>query len=313
MARRCSRRVGRRFRNRVQDCVIAVAAVVSVASAHAAVISNFLSFGAPWPLPNSGGPPTQTPGIDVDGDGVLDLYIELQYADVTIPEDPGNFRASAVAIDPASDPARVGMMTTAASVYPLTPAALPLGASIGPSESFSFDERSPLFRAVASPTNRATTVAPSNFPNATTFHQYLGIRLDAGSNPVYGWVQIWFDAPSLVNLLSDPNRNGVFVRNIAFDDSGQHILAGQIQDLYEGDMNRDGLVNSLDLDHWQTAYGASSDGDELATGRDFLAIQRQQGASALQQNPFVAAVPEPSTAVLAAAAIGLLASCQCRG
>jgi arylsulfatase A-like enzyme len=81
-----------------------------------------------------------------------------------------------------------------------------------------------------------------------------------------------------------------------------------------GDFNHDEVVDGQDLAVWQAAFGATpnadadADGDGDSDGYDFLAWQRQLGAS--QPGAPAASVPEPEPRVLFAVAIclGLLGS-----
>lgn len=79
-----------------------------------------------------------------------------------------------------------------------------------------------------------------------------------------------------------------------------------VDDTYEADFNRDGVVDGDDLAVWNSAYGVSSDADAnsdgLSDGVDFLVWQRQYGFGL--PVAMVAAVPEPSTLLLAG--LGLL-------
>jgi hypothetical protein len=70
---------------------------------------------------------------------------------------------------------------------------------------------------------------------------------------------------------------------------------------YDADFNNDGNVDGLDYNEWKTNFGtgaaADADGDGDSDGQDFLVWQRQFGATGIS----AAAVPEPSSAVLALA------------
>jgi hypothetical protein len=77
------------------------------------------------------------------------------------------------------------------------------------------------------------------------------------------------------------------------------------------DFNKDGRVDAADLVQWRRDYGSNylsdADNDGDSDGADLLVWQRQLGSS-LSAIPAAGAVPEPSAAALAAAAlIGFLA------
>lgn len=76
-----------------------------------------------------------------------------------------------------------------------------------------------------------------------------------------------------------------------------------------GDFDHDGQVDGDDLAIWRSAVGVNAagdaDGDQDTDGEDFLVWQRQLGAGGA-----LAAVPEPSTAVMALLVAGLSAAGQ---
>lgn len=75
------------------------------------------------------------------------------------------------------------------------------------------------------------------------------------------------------------------------------------------DFNADGQVNGVDLVQWKSAFGvnasANADGDADSDGNDFLAWQRRFGTSPAVAS--TAVIPEPATAAIAIAALGLVA------
>jgi hypothetical protein len=87
-----------------------------------------------------------------------------------------------------------------------------------------------------------------------------------------------------------------------------------VDDTYEADFNRDGVVDGEDLAVWNSAYGVNSDADAnsdgLSDGADFLVWQRQYGFGlpVAMAAVMATAIPEPSTAALLLIAAG----CQWR-
>lgn len=94
------------------------------------------------------------------------------------------------------------------------------------------------------------------------------------------------------------------VSDMAYEDSGQPILAGQVADWLTADFDRDGIVDGDDLAGWTggvgdgDAYDADGDGD--SDGNDFLAWQQQFGASSFvtAAQPAASAIPEPTGGLL---------------
>jgi hypothetical protein len=91
---------------------------------------------------------------------------------------------------------------------------------------------------------------------------------------------------------------------MAYEDSGQPILAGQVADWLTADFDRDGIVDGDDLTGWTggvgdgDAYDADGDGD--SDGNDFLVWQQQFGASSfVAAPPAASAIPEPTGGLLA--------------
>ena len=90
---------------------------------------------------------------------------------------------------------------------------------------------------------------------------------------------------------------------MAYEDSGQPILAGQVADWLTADFDHDGIVDGDDLAGWTggvgdgDAYDADGDGD--SDGNDFLAWQQQFGASSfVAAPPAASAIPEPTGGLL---------------
>ena len=83
----------------------------------------------------------------------------------------------------------------------------------------------------------------------------------------------------------------------------------------QGDFNNDGLIDGEDLVAWQASFGTDAggdaNGDGVTDGADFLIWQRNVGASLAV--PATAAVPEPSAALLLAAAAFSLRASRRRG
>jgi T5SS/PEP-CTERM-associated repeat protein len=80
---------------------------------------------------------------------------------------------------------------------------------------------------------------------------------------------------------------------------------------FTADFDNDGDVDGQDLNTWKTSFGASNagadaDDDGDSDGRDFLAWQRQLGSDSAA--PAVAAVPEPTAALLMSIAAVALAA-----
>jgi hypothetical protein len=79
------------------------------------------------------------------------------------------------------------------------------------------------------------------------------------------------------------------------------------------DFDGNGIVDNLDLDDWQSAYGVDAsgdaDGDGDSDGRDFLAWQRQFG-SGIATEALIVTVPEPSALSLFLACGFALCTCR---
>lgn len=108
------------------------------------------------------------------------------------------------------------------------------------------------------------------------------------------------------------NDVGQLVFNATFVGGGEGIFVSDVAGYYLADFDRDGDVDTDDLDDWRTAYssgtaGGDADGDGVSSGRDFLIWQRQVGLGMVAES-FV--VPEPSSMVLVAGI--LFMSCYVR-
>ena len=85
--------------------------------------------------------------------------------------------------------------------------------------------------------------------------------------------------------------------------------------LLPADFNDNGTVDASDLNRWRTGFGATggtkfqgdANGDGVVDGADFLRWQQQSGQTSLPAAASASAVPEPTTAILAAA-IAIFAS-----
>jgi hypothetical protein len=82
-----------------------------------------------------------------------------------------------------------------------------------------------------------------------------------------------------------------------------------VDDTYEADFNRDGVVDGDDLAVWHDAYGVNNYGDAnsdgVSDGADLLVWQRQLGFGL--PVAMAAAVPEPSTLLLAGLSLSAVA------
>ena len=80
--------------------------------------------------------------------------------------------------------------------------------------------------------------------------------------------------------------------------------------LLPADFNDNGTVDASDLNRWRTGFGVTeatkfqgdANGDGVVDGADFLQWQQQSGQTSLPAAASASAVPEPTTAILAAAA-----------
>ena len=82
-----------------------------------------------------------------------------------------------------------------------------------------------------------------------------------------------------------------------------------VDDTYQADFNRDGVVDGEDLAVWNSAYGVNNDadanGDGDSDGADFLVWQRQYGYGL--PVAMATAIPEPTTGALLVTATAMLA------
>ena len=142
-------------------------------------------------------------------------------------------------------------------------------------------------------------MAPGNFLTAHS-PAYVGARFLIGGETRYGWVCLSFSGGLQAGLLP----GSAVVYGMAYEDTGDEILAGQRRDWSTADFNRDGIVDGDDLAGWTggmgdgDAYDANGDGD--SDGNDFLLWQQQFGVSSFvtAAPPAASAVPEPTGGLL---------------
>jgi hypothetical protein len=96
------------------------------------------------------------------------------------------------------------------------------------------------------------------------------------------------------------NDAGQLVFNATFVGGGEGIFVSDAAGYYLADFDRDGDVDTDDLDDWRSGYTngtalGDADGDGVSSGRDFLIWQRQMGLGTLSGS---IAVPEPGSAML---------------
>jgi hypothetical protein len=102
------------------------------------------------------------------------------------------------------------------------------------------------------------------------------------------------------------NDAGQLVFNATFVGGGEGIFVSDVAGYYLADFDRDGDVDTDDLDDWRSAYtagtaGGDADGDGVSSGRDFLIWQRQMGLGTVGEitaTEVTSPVPEPASAVL---------------
>jgi hypothetical protein len=86
----------------------------------------------------------------------------------------------------------------------------------------------------------------------------------------------------------------------------------RVLDGIPADFDNDGDIDGADLGQWRTAYGTTNvgdaDGDGDSDGNDLLIWQRNAGVDLTPAVPVGATVPEPATAILAAAALAAFAA-----
>ena len=98
--------------------------------------------------------------------------------------------------------------------------------------------------------------------------------------------------------------------NVAYANNSVVLSVTGTGPSFSADFDSNGQVNGADLAQWKgdfsaTNSGSDADGDGDSDGADFLAWQQQLG-SGMPATPAVGAVPEPSTALLAAAGLALV-------
>jgi hypothetical protein len=103
-----------------------------------------------------------------------------------------------------------------------------------------------------------------------------------------------------------------FVDNVVVATTFAEALSGGVTNFLEADFNQDGDVDGEDLAQWRLSFGADdladADGDDDTDGEDFLIWQRQLGQTPPAALVAAAAIPEPGSLALAAAAVGLVAA-----
>lgn len=109
--------------------------------------------------------------------------------------------------------------------------------------------------------------------------------------------------------VSEDRLSLTFSLTVHGDDSLQFrvITAAEVALPVDGDFNNDGIVDAVDFQVWKTSFGvndgADADGDGDSDGNDFLVWQRQLGQTSSHLTIAHAAVPEPQTLPLLAAAL----------
>ena len=123
-----------------------------------------------------------------------------------------------------------------------------------------------------------------------------------------------------LDTIADPSRHVQF----GFETMGPNVWVTDVGPLgnvkvtafpqsVPGDFDDDGLVNAADLSLWTAAYGATTVGDAnndgVSNGADFLIWQNNRSPAVVGA---AGAVPEPTTAALAAAGLGLMIAARRR-
>lgn len=272
----------------------------SPTTADAAVVYYPTGVGLYFPYPTGPGNSPVSITLDWNGDSSPEFSITLQnnYSQVSTPEHVNHVLASLGR--PVASEAQASYLVSPASPTPDSPAALQLGQRIGPEETFSESSGGPLFRGeFRTFQGSAVPAAPGNFLTANSA-AYVGARFLLGGETRYGWVRLSFSGGSQAGLV----QGQATVFGMAYEDSGQPILAGQVADWLTADFDRDGIVNGDDLASWTggvgdgDAYDADGDGD--SDGNDFLVWQQQFGASSFvaAAQPAASAIPEPTGGLL---------------
>lgn len=252
-----------------------------------------------FPLPNS---TTYVPPVkftlDLNGDSVSEFGVSLEnrLGQIQVLEE---IHVLASMWRPEGSNASVLMSPT--SPTPSSPAALPLGSTIGPEELFGDSLGGTLFRGhFRTFSGAAVPMASGNFLTANSA-AYIGVRFLLNDEVRYGWVCLSFFGGTQGGL--NPGR--AIVYGLAYEDAGDEILAGQRSDWSTADFNRDGIVDGDDLVGWAGGVGDSdahdADGDGDSDGNDFLLWQQQFGTNSFlpAAQPAALATPEPAGGLLA--------------
>ena len=305
---------GRRSIHQSRGFVLAIALGGLVSglptAADAAVVYNPTGGGFYFPYPTGPGNSPVSIALDWNGDSSPEFSITLRnnYFQVAPVEHVNHVLASLGR--PEASEAQASYLVSPASPTPDSPAALQLGQRIGPEETFSESSGGPLFRGeFRTFQGSAIPAAPGNFLTANS-SAYVGARFLIGDDTRYGWVRLSFSGGAQAGLT--PGQ--AIVSGMAYEDTGDAILAGQRSDWSSADFNRDGIVDSGDLAGWASGFGDGdahdANGDGSSDGADFLIWQQQQGTSSFlgAAQPAAAAVPEPTGGLLAIAGMALSAA-----
>lgn len=272
-------------------------------AASAAVVYDSTPRVYSFPLPNTSTPnPSVNFTLDLNGDSVAELGVSLanHFGQIQIPEEVTHLLASLTR--PNEGESDASYLVSTLSPSPSSPAAMQLGSLIGPDATFSESFGATLLRGEYR-TFQGTAVpkAPGNFLTANS-PAYVGAQFLIVGELRYGWVRLSFIGGSQGGL----NQGLAVVSGMAYEDSGQPILAGQVADWLTADFDRDGIVDRDDLASWTGGVG---DGD--SDGNDFLVWQQQFGASSFvaAAQSAASAIPEPTGGLLAifGAACGVFA------
>lgn len=145
----------------------------------------------------------------------------------------------------------------------------------------------------------------TEFPDAVPYQahgefgsqlSYIGFSADLDGGTKFGWIGIHFELGT--SSFGDPGTATIV--DFAFEDSGNPIVAGQINPKSGTDLNGDGVTNREDVSIWDSAYGLNSagdvNGDGISSSFDLLAIQRAMSLSTIASP--VTTVPEPGGFIL---------------